>query len=51
MAYITTTDLNTYLVAKGFVDDDLESADLTRLLNTAIGEWEKSVVVIYAIRS
>jgi hypothetical protein len=45
MAYITTTDLNTYLVAKGFVDDDLESADLTRLLNTAIGEWEKLVGV------
>jgi len=45
MAYITSTDLGTYLLAKGFVTTALSAADQTRLLNTAIGEWEKLVGV------
>lgn len=45
MAYITSADLGTYLLAKGFVDTALSAADQTRLLNTAIGEWEMLVGV------
>jgi hypothetical protein len=45
MAYITSTDLGTYLLAKGFVTTALSAADQTRLLNTAIGEWEMLVGV------
>lgn len=45
MAYITSTELGTYLLAKGFVDTALSGADQTRLLNTAIGEWELLVGV------
>ena len=45
MAYITSSDLGTYLLAKGFVTTALSAADQTRLLNTAIGEWEKLVGV------
>ena len=45
MAYITSTELGTYLLAKGFVATALSAADQTRLLNTAIGEWEKLVGV------
>ena len=46
MAYITSTDLGTYLLAKGFVTTALSAADQTRLLNTAIGEWERLVGVV-----
>lgn len=45
MAYITSSDLGTYLLAKGFVTTALSAGDQTRLLNTAIGEWEKLVGV------
>lgn len=45
MAYITSTDLGNYLLNKGFVDTALSGADQTRLLNTAIGEWELLVGV------
>lgn len=45
MAYITSTDLGNYLLNKGFVDTALSVADQTRLLNTAIGEWELLVGV------
>jgi len=45
MAYITSTELGTYLLAKGFVTTALSVADQTRLLNTAIGEWELLVGV------
>jgi hypothetical protein len=45
MAYITSADLGTYLLAKGFVTSALSGADQTRLLNTAIGEWEMLVGV------
>jgi hypothetical protein len=40
MAYITSTELGTYLYDKGFVSEELSAADETRLLNSAIGEWE-----------
>ena len=40
MAYITSTELGTYLFDKGFVSEELSAADETRLLNSAIGEWE-----------
>jgi len=46
MAYITSSDLGTYLLAKGFVTTALSAADQTRLLNTAIGEWERLVGVV-----
>lgn len=46
MAYISSSDLGTYLLAKGFVDTALSGADQTRLLNTAIGEWERLVGVV-----
>ncbi len=45
MAYITSTELGNYLLDKGFVDTALSGADETRLLNTAIGEWELLVGV------
>lgn len=45
MAYITSTELGTYLYNKGFVTEELSAADETRLLNSAIGEWEGLVGV------
>jgi hypothetical protein len=40
MAYISYTDLATYLFDKGFVTAEVSDADAQRLLGSAIGEWE-----------
>ena len=45
MAYITYTDLATYLFDKGFVTAEVSDADAQRLLGSAIGEWEGLVGV------
>ena len=45
MAYITSTEMGTYLYNKGFATEELSAADETRLLNSAIGEWEGLVGV------
>jgi len=45
MAYISFTDLADYLLANNFVSDEVNQATATRLLNTAIGEWERLVGV------
>jgi hypothetical protein len=45
MAYISYTDLATYLFDKGFVTAEVSDADAQRLLNSAIGEWEGLVGV------
>jgi hypothetical protein len=45
MAYISYTDLATYLFDKGFVTAEVSDADAQRLLGSAIGEWEGLVGV------
>ena len=45
MAYISVTDLQEYLLAKGFVSEEVSTADATRLLAVAIGDWESLVGV------
>jgi hypothetical protein len=45
MAYISYTDLATYLYDKGFVTAEVSDADAQRLLGSAIGEWEGLVGV------
>ena len=46
MAYISASELATYLLDNGFVDDAIGTAVANRLLNSSVQEWERLVGVV-----
>ena len=46
MAYISASELATYLLSNGFVDDAIDTAVANRLLNSSVQEWERLVGVV-----
>lgn len=46
MAYISASELATYLLDNGFVDEAIDTAVADRLLNSSVQEWERLVGVV-----
>ena len=46
MAYISASELATYLLDNGFVDEAIDNAVANRLLNSSVQEWERLVGVV-----
>jgi hypothetical protein len=46
MAYISASELATYLLDNGFVDEAIDTAVANRLLNSSVQEWERLVGVV-----
>lgn len=46
MAYISASELATYLLGNGFIDEAIDTAVADRLLNSSVQEWERLVGVV-----